>query len=130
MLYLPSTTQKYLGFYLFSVLLCCRLTAANVQNCVSVSCSLWEAEKCHAFSVVIWDGSHTLALGSKLPLVRATWVWTQMDALQNRGIQRQVCWFGSSFIQLIVLFQKTAGKWKSAFKSCMSFTYLHGLLVI
>lgn len=51
---------------------------------------------------------HT-GLESKLPLVRATWAWTQMDALQNRVIQRQVCWFDSFFIQLIVLFQKTSG---------------------
>lgn len=43
---------------------------------------------------------YTLVLGGKPPLLRATWVWPLMSALQNRDVQRQVCQFDSHFIHL------------------------------
>lgn len=129
MLYLPSTAQKYLVFYLFSVLLCCRLTAVNVPNCVSVSCPLGEAEKSHAFQ--LWserDPAHWLwevnclwlqQLGSGL-----RWTHSEQRYPKTGWLVWLICHSAHSAVP------RNAGKWKSALKSFLLFTYLHGLQVI
>lgn len=83
-------STKVLGI---SFVLCFALLQVNCCACSKLCIRVLPPGRSRekpCISVVIWEGCCTLVLGSKLPLVRETWVWTQMDTLQNRGTQRQV----------------------------------------